>query len=211
MLQLYTQCCAQQSCGQYAAVQSCSAAGAAAPHSKSGVTVNPKLADRNQQGTLPHLRLMEWVWSYFVDSSADSDTRHDAGHTSSTQAGAVHAQPSKQASGSSHWEGQEDDKSRKQQRTDGQQTAPSSSREVISKTGRSILLLAEAAQKKDSERGLALSVATVIDCTLQQQESWSGVQNVVGFCQRELACATMSAILCSSVSCMHILAHHFAC
>ena len=128
---------------------------------------------------------MEWVWSYFVDSSADSDTRHDAGHTSSTRAGAVHAQPSKQASGS-HWEGQEDDKLRKQQRTDGQQTAPSSSREVISKTGGSVLLLAEATQKKDPERGLALSVATVIDCTLQQQESWSGVQNVVGFAEESL-------------------------
>ena len=114
---------------------------AAAPHSKSGVTVDSKLADRNQHGTLPHLRLMEWVWSYFVDSSADSDTHHDAGHESSTRAGAVHAQPSKQASGSSYWEGQEDDKMRQQQRTDGQQTAPSSSIEVISKTGRFIFLL----------------------------------------------------------------------
>ena len=92
---------------------------------------------------------MEWVWSYFVDSSTDSDTRHDAGHKSSTRAGAVHAQPSKQASGSSHWEGQKDDKSRKQQRTDGQQTAPSSSgstkngafRQVISKTGWCFFLL----------------------------------------------------------------------
>ena len=72
-----------------------------------------------------------------MDSSTDSDTQHDAGHESSTRAGAVHAQPSKQASGSSHWEGQHDDKSRKQQRTDGQQTASSSSREVVSKTGRS--------------------------------------------------------------------------
>lgn len=115
---------------------------AAAPHSKSGVTTNPKLADKNQQGTLPHLRLMEWVWSYFVDSSTESDTQHDAGHKSSTRAGAVHAQPSKQDSGSSHWRGQEDDQSRKQQKTDGhkQQTAPLSSpspasRRIISKTG----------------------------------------------------------------------------
>lgn len=124
----------------------------AAPHSKSGVTVDPKLADRNQQDTLPHMRLMEWVWSYFVDSSTDSDIRHDAGHKSSTRAGAVHAQPSKQASGSSHWQGQEDEKSRKQQRTDGQQTAPSSSgstqtgasRQVISQTGRCFSGIAEA-------------------------------------------------------------------
>ncbi|KAL3161056.1 hypothetical protein ABBQ38_009439 [Trebouxia sp. C0009 RCD-2024] len=111
-----------------------------APHSKSGVTTDPKLADRNQQGTLPHLRLMEWVWNYFVDSSTESDTQHDK---SSTRAGAVHAQPSKQDSGSSHWRGQEEDQSRKQQRTDGhkQQTAPSSSpspssRHVIIKTGK---------------------------------------------------------------------------
>ena len=53
---------------------------AAAPHSKSGVTVDPKLADKNQQDTLPHVRLMEWVWSYFVDSSSDSDAQHDVGH-----------------------------------------------------------------------------------------------------------------------------------
>ena len=121
----------------------------AAPHSKSGVTVNPKLADRNQQDTLPHVRLMEWVWSYFVDTSNDLDTRNDAGHKSSERAGTVHAQPSKQVDGSSHWEGQEDEKSRKQQRTDEHQSAPSSSssnptddvREVISKTGRWLRLL----------------------------------------------------------------------
>ena len=106
----------------------------AAPHSKSGMTIEPKLADRNQQDTLPHLRLMEWVWNYFVDSSTDPDAHKDASHKSATRAGAVHAQPSKQDSGSSHWQGQEDDQSRKQQ------TAPSSScsgasRHVISKTG----------------------------------------------------------------------------
>ena len=95
---------------------------AAAPHSKSGVTKDAKLADKNQQNTLPHSRLMEWVWGYFVDSSPDPGTSKKSGHHSSTKAGAVHAQPSKQASGSSHWKNQEA-KPSKQQRISGQQTA----------------------------------------------------------------------------------------
>lgn len=122
--------------------------------------MDPKLADKNQQDILPHVRLMEWVWSYFVDSSSDSDAHHDVGHKPSTRAGAVHAQPSKQDSGSSHWQGQEDDKSRKQQRTGDEQTAPSASGcsqngAIISRTGRPFVSLAEALQETDAPGGSA--------------------------------------------------------
>lgn len=65
---------------------------------------------------------MEWVWGYFVDSSPDPGTSKESGHDLSTKAGAVHAQPSKQESGASHWKNQEV-KPSKQQRTTGQQTA----------------------------------------------------------------------------------------
>ena len=122
--------------------------------------MDPKLADKNQQDILPHVRLMEWVWSYFVDSSSDSDAHHDVGHKPSTRAGAVHAQPSKQDSGSSHWQGQEDDKSRKQQRTGDEQTAPlasgcSQNGAIISRTGRPFVSLAEALQETDAAGGFA--------------------------------------------------------
>ena len=161
------------------------------------MTVNPKLADRNQQDTLPHVRLMEWVWGYFVDSSTDTDTQHGAGHKSSTRAGAVHAQPSKQASGSSHWQGQEDDKLRKQQRTDGKQTVSSSSREVISKTGRSILLLTKATQQNNVEQGLLCLHQPVMHCILQGQDSSSGTQQSQGasLLQKACLCCRVSSIL----------------
>lgn len=131
------------------------------------MTVNPKLADKNQQDTLPHVRLMEWVWSYFVDSSSDSDAQHDVEHESSTRAGAVHAQPSKQASGSSHWQGQEDDKSRKQQRTGEEQTAPSTSGcsqngAIISRTGRTAVPLAENLHQADSTGRSAVLAAAML-------------------------------------------------
>lgn len=94
---------------------------AAASHGKAGVTVNPMEADKNQQNTLPHLRLMEWVWSYFVDQPPRPGMSTACDSHQSTKAGSMHAQPSKQL-GSKHWQHQEDHKERllKQQKTGDQ-------------------------------------------------------------------------------------------
>ena len=93
----------------------------AASHNKAGVTVNPTEADKNQQNTLPHLRLMEWVWSYFVVTNLYEGTSESSEDDQSTKAGAVHAQPSKQTRGASHWQHQEE-RSSKHQKTGNQQT-----------------------------------------------------------------------------------------
>ena len=92
-----------------------------ASHNKAGVTVNPTEADKNQQNTLPHLRLMEWVWSYFVVTNLYEGTTESSENGHSTKAGAVHAQPSKQTRGASHWQHQEE-RSSKHQKTGNQQT-----------------------------------------------------------------------------------------
>ena len=92
----------------------------AASHGKAGVTVNPTLADKNQQNTVPHTRLMEWVWSYFVktdlyEGNGEASTAEEA----SNKAGAQHAEPSKQSKGATHWQHQEE-RSCKQQKTGDQ-------------------------------------------------------------------------------------------
>lgn len=92
-----------------------------ASHNKAGVTVNPTEADKNQQNTLPHLRLMEWVWSYFVVTNLYEGTSESSEDDQSTKAGAVHAQPSKQTRGANHWQHQEE-RSSKHQKTGSQQT-----------------------------------------------------------------------------------------
>ncbi len=85
------------------------------------MTVNPTEADKNQQNMLPHLRLMEWVWSYFVVTNLYEGTTESPEDDQSTKAGAVHAQPSKQTRGASHWQHQEQ-RSSKHQKTGNQQT-----------------------------------------------------------------------------------------
>ncbi len=99
----------------------------AASHGKAGVTVNPAEADKNQQNTLPHLRLMEWVWSYFVDTDLFQGTSNARTHSQSTKAGTVHAQPSKQARGASHWQHQEERLSKMQKISDQQTSGASGS------------------------------------------------------------------------------------
>ena len=92
----------------------------AAKHSKAGVTIDRELADLNQQNTEPHLRLMEWVWNYFIDGDV-VDPGPSAGNagmeSKSKDAGATHSQPSSQASGDAHWETQQGRKSKHQKRT----------------------------------------------------------------------------------------------
>lgn len=118
-----------------------------ASHNKAGVTVNPTEADKNQQNTLPHLRLMEWVWSYFVATNLYEGTNESCEDDQSTKAGAVHAQPSKQTRGASHWQHQEE-RSSKHQKTGNQQTvgksgadyeaSGSNSSAAVTRSGRSV-------------------------------------------------------------------------
>lgn len=122
-----------------------------ASHNKAGVTVNPTEADKNQQNTLPHLRLMEWVWSYFVVTNLYEGTSESPEDDQSTKAGAVHAQPSKQTRGASHWQHQEE-RSSKHQKTGNQQTngksgadyeaSGSNSSAAVTRSGWSVLRLA---------------------------------------------------------------------
>ena len=93
---------------------------AAASHDKAGVTVDATAANKNQQNRVPHLRLMEWVWSYFVDKNLYKGSESEE-EDPATKAGAIHNEPSQQASGAAHWR-HEEGRTPKLQKTSGLQS-----------------------------------------------------------------------------------------
>ena len=90
----------------------------AATYEKAGATVKREVADLNQQNMQPHQRLIQWVWSYFVDQDLSLSLNTAGADQKVAAAGAMALQPGKQGSGEPDWTKQEE-RAAKHQKTGG--------------------------------------------------------------------------------------------